>query len=117
MKNLYTAILVTLTTVAPAAMASPAMVRPQPVAPATVRMLTNTTVAPATGGMLPDLIVLRFIGGRTLEVSNPSRAVGGRPHEVVAVEKGIPLPCQAWKQIPPPQNFGFAAEITQTCGN
>jgi len=105
-----------LLAVAPA-MAAPTttVVRPQPsVAP--VRTVI-TTVSPATGGMPPDLIVLRFANGRTENVPNPSRAVGGRPHEVVAAERGIPLPCQAWKQIPPPQGFGFAAEITQICGN
>jgi len=67
------------------------------------------------GGMLPDLIVLRFIGGRTLEVSNPSRAAGGRPHELVAAENGISSQCQSWKEITPRPGFGFAAEITQIC--
>lgn len=68
-------------------------------------------------GMLPDLIILRFIGGQTMEVSNPSRAIGGKPHEVVAAEKGIPLPCQAWKEGSSRQGYGFVAEITQICGN
>lgn len=108
---------ITFTTMAPA-MATPAtVVRPlPPVAPAT-RTVTTTVAPMGIGGMLPDLIVLRFANGRTEEVSNPSRAVGGRPHEVVAEEKGIPLPCQAWKQIAPRTGFGFAAEITQICGN
>lgn len=90
---------------------------PAMAAPATVGRPLLPPVVPATQGMPPDLIILRFIGGRTLEVSNPSRAVGGRPHEVVAAENGISLPCQAWRPIAPPQGFGFAAEITQTCGN
>lgn len=100
-----------------AAITLTAAVAPATAAPATVGRPLLPPVVPATQGMPPDLIILRFIGGRTLEVSNPSRAVGGRPHEVVAAEKGISLPCQAWRPIAPPQGFGFAAEITQTCGN
>ena len=66
-------------------------------------------------GMLPDLIILRFIGGQTIEVSNPSRSVGGKPHEVVAAEKSIPLPCQAWNEGASRKEYGFVAEITQIC--
>jgi hypothetical protein len=81
-----------------------------------VRTGTSVPIAPI-GGMLPDLIVLRFIGGRTLDVPNPSRAAGGQPHEVVAAQKGIPQQCQAWKEGPSRQGYGFVAEITQMCGN
>lgn len=117
MKALSNALLagIIILPMAPAMAAPTTVVRPQPsVAP--VRTVI-TTVAPATGGMPPDLIVLRFANGRTENVTNPSRAVGGQPHEVVAAQKGIPLPCQAWRPIVPPSGFGFAAEITQTCGN
>ena len=68
-------------------------------------------------GMLPDLILLKFADGRMEEVSNPSRAAGGRPHEVVAADKGIPTACQAWQEIPSRPGFGYAAQITQICGN
>lgn len=84
-----------------------------------------TTMSPAMAtpqpqegrGMLPDLILLKFADGRMEEVSNPSRSAGGRPHEVVAAEKGIPLPCQAWQEIQSRPGFGYAAQITQICGN
>lgn len=66
-------------------------------------------------GTLPDLIILRFIGGKTIEVSNPSSSVGGQPHEVVAAENGIPLSCQAWKEGTSRKGYGFVAEITQIC--
>ncbi|MEY2986005.1 MAG: hypothetical protein RJB24_234 [Candidatus Parcubacteria bacterium] len=101
---------------------APTMARPLSQSPGSFDLAQQEpTVAPVStlsiGGLPPDFIRLRFIGGRTLEVSNPSRAVGGKPHEVVAVERGMaPPPCQAWRPIAPPQGFGFAAEITETCG-